>query len=122
MLWLTYLKKIGILILVSIFLFQLIQTLIVTYRAGQNLEVLKENVYTLDTERTNLENELEYRQSNEFVEQEARDRLNLLYPGEVLVVFNNLERVLGVRDQQMVSGSERQSIPYQWWQLFFMHI
>ena len=72
--------------------------------------------------KESLEKEVAQKQSLEYLEREARDRLNLVKPGERIVILPPKEQVSGIRFQEL--GSEitvDQQIPnwQKWWKLFF---
>jgi len=51
------------------------------------LEELEEEVKSLREKKALLERDLKESKSREFVEKEARERLNMVYPGEIVVIF-----------------------------------
>lgn len=59
----------------------------------QRLELLRDEVETLQDRKADLEKELTYRQSLSYIEQAARDQLQFGYPkrGEVIVVLPDLK-------------------------------
>lgn len=69
-----------------------------------------------EEERLLLEKE-EYYASEEFIEETARNKLNMARPGETIVVLPpNLAEVVGRKEKESV-----QELPNweKWWQLFF---
>ena len=49
---------------------------------GKRLTDAKKELESLEARKAGLEEELEYRRSSEFVEEEARNKLNMVKPGE----------------------------------------
>lgn len=73
----------------------------------------------LRVEKEQLEKELAYRQGSEFIEREARDKLNLLKPGEAVVVLDRQRpKMVG---RASTGGEGQSALPNfrQWLQLFF---
>ncbi len=56
-------------------------------RQRNRLQEAQSTVAILEEEKERLQAEKEYYQSEEFVEKEARDRLNMSRPGEAVVVM-----------------------------------
>lgn len=82
---------------------------------GERQSVLKR----LETENKRLQRELEYAQSPEFIEQEARNRLGLGREGEEVVLLPK-HQDSGLRTED--SGEKnKEELPNwkKWWRLFF---
>lgn len=81
---------------------------------GQRQSVLQR----LEAEHTRLQKELEYVQSPEFIEKEARNRLGMAREGETVIIIPNDKF-------QMTNGNTekriQETIPNwkKWWRLFF---
>lgn len=72
----------------------------------------------LEAQNKSLQSELEYAQSPEFIEQEARNRLGLGKEGEIVVLMPN------DKFQMSNEKTEEKAIEYlpnwkKWWRLFF---
>ncbi len=86
-------------------------------KSGNQIKVAQEKAKTLEKEHQDLLEKQKYYQSDEFVEEEARNKLGMSKPGETVVILPpNLSQVLG--------HSQAQALPeipnwQQWWQLFF---
>lgn len=104
---------ISVIILVS-----LVKTIFKTFQSGKRLSRLGVEVESLEQEKEGLEKVLAQRKSEEFVEKEARDKLNLVKPGETLVVLESPEDA-----EKPTEGVEKDisqlSNPQKWWDLFF---
>ena len=57
------------------------------YRRGDRLMELRREIENLKEEKKRLQEEIVYRQSPEFIEKEARDRLNMVKEGERVVIL-----------------------------------
>ncbi len=71
-------------------------------RSGEELGLAEEKVIELEQERANLEQKKEYYQSEEFVEEIARNKLNMAKEEETIVILpENIRDILGYRDSQL---------------------
>ncbi len=76
-----------------------------------------EEVEELTLKNKELKERLEYVKSEEFVEKEVRDKLNMAKENEVIVV---LPEGLELRDQQLEASNEEDLPNWQrWLKLFF---
>ncbi len=55
--------------------------------SSKRLDVLKSEVSDLEIKKSNLVNVLEYKKSDEYVENSARNQLGLVKPGDKLYIF-----------------------------------
>ena len=76
-------------------------TLRVVQRSKRLLEV-KEELKALEQQKTALEKEAEYRKSAQFIEEEARNKLNMVKPGEEVYLKPKImgDDLLGVQSQR----------------------
>ena len=85
--------------------------------ASNQIKLAQQKVEDLEKEKNELEEKKKYYQSEEFIEEEARNKLNMAKPGETIVILpQNL-------DDLMDQGKEETSpaIPNwkRWLKLFF---
>ena len=86
-------------------------------KAGQKVKLAEERVFELEKEKEKLSEKRQYYQSQDFVEEEARNKLNMAKPGETIVILPpNLEEILGKQKQ---SSSPFLPNWKKWWKLFF---
>ena len=93
-------------------------------KSSGRLDEVNEEVRDLEAEKTRLEKEIEYKSTEEYIEEKARNELNLVKPGEKVYVvtgtkqggITNEENVLS--SQNEVSGM-KDSNYYMWYRLFF---
>jgi len=114
--WYRKLYKPALLGFLLLTLFQLTKTLWNTYQAGQQVGLLEQEVEELRHEKQFYEEEVEDRQSDEFVEQEARNKLNLIKPGETVVVIKEPD-MAGQGQGEVAAARESIPIPEQWQEL-----
>lgn len=86
--------------------------------SSKRLDETKEDVLSLEDTRDELEKELEYRKSDEFIEEKARNDLNLMKPGERIYVVSK-EVVKKAEDARNLMRNIEQSNIQKWIDLFF---
>ncbi|MBU0649698.1 septum formation initiator family protein [Patescibacteria group bacterium] len=88
-------------ILVVLSGFFIAATLKVVQRGDRLIEA-KAELESLQQQKLALEKEAEYRQSAEFIEEEARNKLNMVKPGEEVYIRPKIlgDDLLGVQDDQ----------------------
>lgn len=83
-------------------------------KAGEQIKLAEERVLKLEKEKKELLEKYQYYQSPEFVEEEARNKLNMARPGETIVI-------LPPNASKFSSPPPKENLPNwkKWWQLFF---
>jgi len=81
---------------------------------GERQEVLRR----AEEENKRLQSELEYAQSPEFIEQEARNRLGLGREGETIVLMPKFQ-ISSTKSQTNEEKEENAPNWKRWWRLFF---
>ncbi|MGB9911644.1 MAG: FtsB family cell division protein [Microgenomates group bacterium] len=87
------------------------------FNAFKKIEKTKAEVLVLEKKKNELLQKKEYYQSEEFIEQEARNKLNMAKPGEIVVILPpDFQKFLRKNNNEL-----SKNIPSwrQWWQLFF---
>jgi len=87
-------------------------TLKVAQRSGRLIEAKRELV-SLQQQKSNLEKEVQYQQSPEFVELEARNKLNMVKPGEEVYLRPKIlgDDLLGVQSGRDGATDSPLSLP-----------
>lgn len=86
-------------------------------KSGEQVKQAEEKVLQLEQEQQGLQQKQEYYLSDEFVEEEARNKLNMARPGETIVILPpNLAEVLGRQAKETVPELPNWQ---KWWKLFF---
>lgn len=100
---------VGLIISLSRNIYRLLKT-------GDQVKLVQQRLEKLEKEHQELLEKKEYYQSEEFVEQEARNRLNLGKPGETIVILPP-----NVGESGEVSSVTASELPIwkQWLKLFF---
>jgi cell division protein FtsB len=82
-------------------------TLYKSFQNGQRLDNLQNQVTQLEHQRSELQRQLAYQQSDQFVEQQARNQLSLAKANETIVIFPRQSSVLGMATSQSAAGTSR---------------
>jgi len=86
-------------------------------RATQRIKVEEERILKLEEKRRELSQKYQYYQTPEFIEEEARNKLNMARPGETIVIIPpNLNEIINHSKSQVNSPLPNWR---QWWNLFF---
>ena len=114
----AHLKYIVLTILFLIATVNSTRTTMDILKSSKRLENLKGEVSTLEEKRAYLETTLQYKKTDEFVEEQARNALNLVKPGERVYVYPN---VLGTNSERVGSQTaDKEKTAFQlWYELFF---
>ncbi len=87
---------IGIALIVS-----LSRSILKMFKAKDELRLAEQKIEELQKEAASLTEKKEFYQSEEFIEQEARNKLNMVKEGETVVVLPpNLKEILGEKENQ----------------------
>ena len=88
------------------------------YKINQEIRNLRDKIEVLQKSNEELAEMEKYLQSDEFLEKEARLKLNLIRDGEKLVIIKRSEEP---RLGEVKSEEENEEIPniQKWWQYFF---
>jgi cell division protein FtsB len=111
--------------LLLLFFLSLGQSYSETKGRAQRIDLLNNEVETLRDKRSELEEELAYRQSPAFVEKEAREQLGYAKRGEVIAVLPDFEKKEGEGEVAAATSDEEfaavREVPNwkQWRLLFF---
>ena len=88
------------------------------YKKSQRLQELRDRVEGIEEEQTGLGERLEFVQSPEFVEQEARDKLSMLKPGEHVVLVPSESEDDGHGEDSVLGIRVRGAVWREWIKLF----
>lgn len=87
------------------------------FKAWQQIEKMERKVAALEKKKKELSEKNQYYQTPEFIEEEARNKLNMAKPGEIIVVLPpNLSEFLNHSKNQ---NEELEPNWRRWWNLFF---
>jgi len=85
----SHIKYLLLSLLVVVAIINLTRTSLEILKSSKRLEDLKDDILTLESNKISLESEIEYKQSNEYVEEQARNALNMKKPNEKVYVNPN---------------------------------
>jgi len=97
-------------------------------KSKDRLDEINTEVSEMEKKKTEIEKEIEYKKTSEYVEEKARNDLNLVKPDEKIYVVTRNEKtsetsknVLSESDER--NGDENKSVKdqnwYSWYRLFF---
>ena len=116
-----YLLGTILLFVVSI---SLIKSSFFVFKSKGRLDDVKNEISKLEDEKKNIEDEIEYKKTQEYIEEKAREDLNLIKPGEKIYVVVG-EDVKSSSESVLSGSSERKKSDlkdknwYSWYKLFF---
>lgn len=86
---------------ILIFAYNIIGQIFTTLQSGDRLSVATEQLHSLEVKNRELKKRLSEIKSQDFIEQQARDKLGLAKEGETLVIIpdEKINQVLGVAKQ-----------------------
>ena len=96
-------------------------------KSKERLDEINSELSSLNEEKEKIEKEIEYKQTDGYVEEKARNELNLIKPGEkvYVVVEENSESVV-LSETDEIKQDEKEEIDkkkqknwYLWYRLFF---
>jgi len=114
-------SKYSTVILVAIFLLVIIALGRETYRnygINQEIKQLQEKIDELQKSNADFSEMQKYFQSEEFLEKEARLKLNLMKDGEKLIIVKQNESIIAGQDSGEAESGDISNIK-KWWQYFF---
>jgi len=86
-------------------------------RASRQIKMIEERVVKLEEEKRKLSSKQKYYQSPEFIEEEARNKLNMAKPGETVVILpSNINELMNYPKRQLDPQLPNWK---KWWNLFF---
>ena len=87
------------------------------FRISQEIKNLEQKIAEIEKSNEELTKMEEYFQSEEFLEKEARLKLNLTKSGEKLIIVKQQENILEEKEKEIVA-KEISNIQ-KWWDYFF---
>lgn len=93
-------------------------------KGSRRLSEVQEEVLSLESEKSKLEEEIEYKKTEEYIEERARNDLNLVKLGETIYVVKQGDKK--EESSSVLSKTDERSEPllkdknwYMWYRLFF---
>lgn len=87
--------------------------------AFEKIQEVKQEILRLEKENKEMISKKDYFLSEQFIEEEARNKLNMAKPGEIIVILPpDFQKELEHKKENFLENS---SLPNwkKWWQLFF---
>jgi cell division protein FtsB len=89
------------------------------YQVNQRISSLEENLKKIDEDNFELSNKIAYYKTNAYKERQAREKLNLQKPGEVVIVIPNTPQPEDKKGQSQKETKPQKSKPENWRDYFF---
>ncbi len=102
--------------------FSFVRSSLDVLKSRNRLDELKEEVALLEQKELEIKKEIEYKETEDYIEEKARNDLNLIKPGEKVYVAVGGENSSGnVLSESTVNEEKdkRDSNWYSWYRLFF---
>lgn len=116
-------EKAVMFFLVLLILWILVQTAGLFYRrwqVAQDISVLKRRINELNIQNADLENQIKYLGSQEYLEKEARLKLGLKQDGESVVIIPPSDKNASTTETDVkTTTTSIPTNPIKWWQFFF---
>jgi cell division protein FtsB len=113
-------SKLAIIILfllLCLFVLAIIKNNIDKKNISQNIEDLDQEIIKLEKQNMEISDLINYFSSQNFIEKEARQKLNLTHPGEKVVIVPEKQNIS--QNKKTNNTSEKKYI--KWWNFFFNH-
>ncbi|OIO46989.1 MAG: hypothetical protein AUJ28_01495 [Parcubacteria group bacterium CG1_02_37_51] len=114
---------IFLILIIVFFLYQIWQDYYQQHDLRQEIIHLEDQLLSVTEEQQALAETMAYVQSDDFVEIEARTKLNLRKPGEQIIIVSNDDDIQRLMEQSGTNGSyfnqEEQSNLRRWWSHFW---
>lgn len=88
------------------------------FKINQDIKNLEKKIEELKKSNEELIGLEEYFQSEDFLEKQARLKLNLTKPGEKVIIIKQIEQEIGIAEQSTGMAKEISNIQ-NWWEYFF---
>ena len=120
---LSDLKYVLVAFLLLFLSFGLVKSTFEVLKSNKRLEDLNKEVSVLEEEKSVLTENIAYKQTNEYIEERAREDLNLVKPGEkvYVIVGDDAAKVLSESSIRLEKKEKpyMNSNWYMWYRLFF---
>lgn len=108
----------SVCLIVTIIGYNLIKQIIGAIRSGDRLSAAADNIISLQIQNKELKKKLAQVVSPEFIEEQARNKLNFTKKGETLIIIpdEKIKQILGTS-----TSAEKTRLPnwLGWWKVFF---
>ncbi len=100
------------------------------FKSKDRLDEINQEILEMEKKKKDIEKEIEYKKTDEYIEEKARNDLNLIKPDEEIYVVvksknddNTLNNVLSESDKREIENKEVKNNQnknwYSWYRLFF---
>jgi len=89
------------------------------YQIRQEIKSLQDEVARLESKKIETLEVLNYVKSDAYALEKARTELNLVYPGEKMMIINTSTKNNGQENEDMIESKNSKSNLKKWWEFFF---
>jgi len=114
-------SKSFVILLIIIFIISIILFFKETYKSftiSQDIRSLENRIKEIEKSNEKFSQMEQYLQSEDFLQREARLKLNLTKPGEKLIIVKTPEKTLDDNEKQELVEKQKNNIQL-WWEYFF---
>ena len=113
-------KYIALSLLLILATLNFAKTTLSILQSSTRLNSLNQGVITLEQDKADLEEELSYRRTLEFVEKEAREKLSMILPGEDVFVYPDVRANKKVLSSTVTAKSDHSDSNILLWLRLFL--
>jgi len=123
-------KYVSVIVLLAVICIGIVKSTLGVFGGRQRFKELENEVFSLKSEKIQLEESIKYKETSEFIEEKARNELNMIKPGEKVYVISSPDSLIRVNksvlseknDRSYLNGSRKDDNDpnwYMWYKLFF---
>lgn len=106
-------------LLTVVVIFAFLQAFYRDYQIRQEIQSLQDEVKNLEAKKIETLDVLNYVKSDEYALEKARTELNLVYPGEKMMIINAGANKSGQENYNVIKSTNDDSNLKKWWRFFF---
>jgi cell division protein FtsB len=109
----------GLLVVFIIIVFSLSKNISSQKSVNHQITALEEEIKATQNENSEFQDLIKYFSSAEYIEMEARQKLNLGQAGEKAIIISNAKKTDENQTDNQSATTTFKSSPQRWWQYFF---
>jgi len=123
-------KYVSVIVLLAAICIGIVKSTLGVFGGRQRFKELENEVFSLKSEKIQLEESIKYKETSEFIEEKARNELNMIKPGEKVYVISSPDSLIRVNKSVLSEKNDRSYLNnsrkddndpnwYMWYKLFF---
>jgi len=123
-------KYVSVIVLLAVICIGIVKSTLGVFGGRQRFKELENEVFSLKSEKIQLEESIKYKETSEFIEEKARNELNMIKPGEKVYVISSPDSLIRVNKSVLSEKNDRSYLNnsrkddndpnwYMWYKLFF---